>query len=131
MALADSNRLYDCRSGNWLGSIVFDHLSPETVPLMSFTSPEMLELLRCPESGSKLTLLKPEQIVQLNQVVKDKKLCDRSGQVVSAELESAAINEDLSWIYPVRGGIISLIKDKAIAGPSQLGTTQTEDGTTS
>ena len=98
---------------------------------MSFTSPEMLELLRCPESGSRLTLLQPEQIVRLNQIVQEKKLCDRSGQMVSAELESAAINQDQSWIYPVRDGIISLIKDKAIAGSSLTGTTQPEDGTTS
>ena len=83
---------------------------------MSLTSPEMIDLLRCPESGSQLTLLQPEQIEQLNQMARDKNLFDRAGQTISTEFESGAINQEQSWIYPVRDGIISLIKDKAIAG---------------
>ena len=83
---------------------------------MSFTSPEMMALLRCPESGSGLTMLQPDQIERLNLLQNDQQLFDRSGQTISEKLEAAAINQEQSWIYPVRDGIISLIKDKAIAG---------------
>jgi len=96
---------------------------------MSFTDPKMLDLLRCPESGSKLELLPPGQIEQLNRLLDEQQLFDRSGQTISEKLEFAAINQEQSWIYPVRNGIISLIKDKAIAGKAIATTTPTNDGT--
>ena len=61
-------------------------------------------------------MLQPDQIERLNLLQNDQQLFDRSGQTISEKLEAAAINQEQSWIYPVRDGIISLIKDKAIAG---------------
>ena len=86
---------------------------------MSLTSPEMIDLLRCPESGSQLTLLQPEQIEQLNQMARDKNLFDRAGQTISTEFESGAINQEQSWIYPVRDGIISSVSYTHLTLPTK------------
>jgi len=83
---------------------------------MPFASPEMIQLLRCPENGSTLTLLEDSQLKRLNELIESRQLFDRTGQTVSEQLESAVVNQERTWIYAVRDGIVSLIDDKGIAG---------------
>lgn len=74
-----------------------------------------LSLLRCPETGSSLKPLEKSQLSWLNQSIRDQKLVNRIGQSVEMELEDALVNEERSWIYSVRSGIVSLIQDGAIS----------------
>lgn len=78
-------------------------------------NPEMIELLRCPESGSRLQALESENVELLNESIRGGKLVNRIGTSVQQELEGALVNESRSWIYAIRSGIVSLISDEAIS----------------
>ena len=81
-------------------------------------APNMIELLRCPETGSSLQPLEQPQVDQLNETIRQKKLVNRMGKTVQNELDGALINESQTWIYMVRSGIVSLICDESIASGS-------------
>lgn len=75
----------------------------------------MIQLLRCPESGSALQPLEAENVESLNQAIRDGKLVNRMGKSIVDELEGALVNESRTWVYTVRSGIVSLIQDEAIS----------------
>lgn len=76
---------------------------------------DFLKLVRCPQSGDRLTLAPDEVIQQANQAIRERKLDDVSGQTVDKELDSGLINADRSILYPIRDEIVTLIADQGIA----------------
>ena len=73
-----------------------------------------LNMVRCPQSGDRLTLASAELIKQVNQAIEEKNLIEVSGQTVNKELDGGLINADGSILYPIRGEIVTLIADQGI-----------------
>jgi uncharacterized protein YbaR (Trm112 family) len=76
---------------------------------------ELIQMLRCPVTGAKLGTAPTSVIENLNRQIENGAVKNREGERVAARVENGFINEDQSLIFPVRGGIIILIVDEAIA----------------
>ena len=77
--------------------------------------PNMIHLLRCPETGSALQPLDSKKVELLNESIRKGNLVNRLGKSIQQELEGALVNESRSWVYTIRSGIVSLIQDEAIS----------------
>lgn len=76
---------------------------------------EILELLRCPVTGSRLSYAKNEIVEQLNLQSQSGQLSDRSGQPINFTIDAALINADDSLLMPIRAGVVSMAAARAIA----------------
>jgi len=74
----------------------------------------LLNLLRCPREHSGLGALTPNQLNNLNELIRSRKVGAVNGQPVTDELESGLINSEQNCAYRIRDGIIQLIADEAI-----------------
>ena len=75
---------------------------------------QLLKLVRCPIDHSPLQEADTELLEQLNSAIERGGVTDRVGQTVEGRIDSALVNENRTWLYPVVGGIPSLIADEAI-----------------
>jgi uncharacterized protein YbaR (Trm112 family) len=76
---------------------------------------KLLDILVCPESKQSLKLAEDELLGRINQAISDKKVSNKSGNLVSEKVESALITEDGKTAYPVRSDIPVMLIDEAIA----------------
>ena len=76
--------------------------------------PDLVTMIRCPVTKSRLSAASTRLIEQLNQQIEAGTLVNRIGQSVDTKLDGGFINEDQSLLLPVRGGIVILIADQAI-----------------
>jgi len=68
----------------------------------------LLDLLRCPETGQRLSPAEPSLIARLQTSLKAGTLKNRGG-AIPEPFESALVTLDGSHIYPVRDGIPVLL----------------------
>ncbi len=78
-------------------------------------SPELLQILRCPETHQKLVPLLPAQIGEINTHIRAGKLKNRRGDVVSQNVDGGLVREDGKSFFPIRQNIPVLLIDEAIA----------------
>ena len=71
-------------------------------------------IFRCPVTKQTLKLLRPQEIVQLNNRIAKGELMHRDGTPVKATLDSGLISMDGRFIYPIMDGIIILLDNLAI-----------------
>ena len=76
--------------------------------------PTILRLIQCPLDGQALQLAPPAMITTLNQLIATKSLRDRTDQLVPEPLDAGLVTEDGARLYPIRGGIPTLVVDSAI-----------------
>lgn len=76
---------------------------------------KLIQMLRCPVDRSQLAIAAPELIERLNDALQRGELRDRADQRVDRPLESGLLTADEKWLYPIRGGIVTLVADQAIA----------------
>lgn len=76
--------------------------------------PELLQLVRCPETHQKLALAEPGLISRLNSLIPQQALKNRAGQVIQESFEAGLVREDRKYLYPVRKDIPVLLVDQAI-----------------
>lgn len=75
---------------------------------------KLLMLIQCPLSGQKLTIAADELIATLNKKINGGSVRDRADQLVQQTLDQGLVTEDGARLYPVRGGIPTLITEHAI-----------------
>lgn len=75
---------------------------------------KLLTLVQCPISGQKLAIAAKEVVAALNEKIGSGSIRDRSDQLIQQTLDQGLITEDGARLYPVRGGIPTLIADNAI-----------------
>jgi len=76
--------------------------------------PELLELLRCPETHQRLRVASGELLGRVNDRIKQKELRNRAGKILEQPLEDALIREDDAVVYPIRGNLPILLIDEAV-----------------
>lgn len=76
---------------------------------------ELIRLIRCPVTKTRLSEADNALIEQLNQQISQQTLTDQTGQAVGTKLDGGFVNEDKSLLLPVRGGIVVLTADQAIS----------------
>ena len=75
---------------------------------------ELLEILRCPATGSTLRIADQRLLERLNRQVAAGQLHDQLGRQLTRELDSALINADSTLGYPIYDNIPSLVADESI-----------------
>jgi uncharacterized protein len=77
-------------------------------------APELLEILRCPETMQRLAPAPPALLERL----RCEPLRDRSGNLVKLPIEAGLLREDGAILYPVAEGIPMLIVEESICVPA-------------
>jgi uncharacterized protein len=80
-------------------------------------NPELLQILRCPETHQPLEPANAALLARINQSIQSGQLTTRTGQPVTQPVENALIRTDHQFFYPVRNQIPVLLVDEAIGVP--------------
>ncbi len=80
-------------------------------------TPELLDILCCPETRQPLRLAGPELIERLNRALAAGSLLNRRGQPVAEPLTAGLIRQDGRFLYPIFGTIPVMLVDEAIPLP--------------
>ena len=75
---------------------------------------KLLELLRCPQDGSRLTAAKPELIEDLNQRIMDDQVTNLSGAKVTEPMDGGLVRTSDDLLYPIVDGIPVMLLEEAI-----------------
>ena len=81
---------------------------------------KLIDMLRCPLDGSHLELLADDAVLRVNLAIEAGDLRDRLDQRISIPLDAGLLNRQAGRVYPVRGGIPSLIADEAVDLPERF-----------
>lgn len=76
---------------------------------------KLLRMLRCPVDHTQLAIADEALVRRLNTAINQGDLRDRADQKIADPIESGLVTADGKWVYPIRGGIPTLIADHAIA----------------
>lgn len=79
--------------------------------------PELLNILRCPDTRQKLALAEPVLIAQINEAIVASRLRNRGGNPVSEKIDGGLVREDGKFVYPIRANLPIMLIDEAIALP--------------
>jgi uncharacterized protein YbaR (Trm112 family) len=76
--------------------------------------PELLKILRCPETRQELKAAPPAILDKINAQIAAGRARNRAGQTVSEKLTGGLIRADDKFLYPVLENIPVLLVDEAI-----------------
>jgi uncharacterized protein YbaR (Trm112 family) len=76
-------------------------------------SPDLLELLRCPETRQRLRVADASELASLNARVATGTLVSRAGQARTTPLAAALLRDDGTLAYPIEDDIPVLLIDEA------------------
>jgi uncharacterized protein YbaR (Trm112 family) len=80
-------------------------------------SPELLKILRCPETHQAISVSEPSLVEKLNQHISAGQLRNRAGQLVTEKIQSGLVRSDNKYLYPIRQDIPIMLIDEAIPLP--------------
>ena len=80
-------------------------------------SPELLEILVCPETKQPVQPASEEILAKLAQEIEAGTLRNRGGQAVSAPIAEGLVREDGKILYPVDDGIPVMLIEESIELP--------------
>lgn len=75
--------------------------------------PNLVQMLRCPVAGTPLEVADELLISKVNEAIDRGEAYDRIDQKVEQQIDSGLRSG--YWLYPIRGGIPTLVGDEAIA----------------
>ena len=75
---------------------------------------DLLRMLRCPQEGCMLAIADDSLIQKLNEQIQRGELRDAQDQKIQEPIDAGLVTESGSRLYPIRGGIPTLIADEAI-----------------
>ncbi len=73
-----------------------------------------LARLQCPISKSPLAQADADLLSSVNSLIEKRELIDNGGNPVEGLLDSALVNDDKSFAYPMQDGIPTMIAERAI-----------------
>lgn len=77
-------------------------------------SPELLEILVCPETKQPVTVASNEIVAKLNQEIDGKRLRNRGGEHVTTQITEGLVREDGKILYLVDDGIPVMLIEESI-----------------
>ena len=76
--------------------------------------PQLLEILRCPETRQELRLAEPALIDRLNGRIAAGALRNRAGQPLKEKLQGGLVRADGKFLYPIRRGVPVMLTEEAV-----------------
>jgi uncharacterized protein YbaR (Trm112 family) len=76
--------------------------------------PEILKMLRCPETGQPVKLAEADTLKGLNEKIRAGQAQNRTGTILEAPLEAGLVREDGRLLFPVRENIPVMLVEEAI-----------------
>jgi uncharacterized protein len=80
----------------------------------SIVRDDLIEILRCPENHARLTPADGGLLAELNGRIRDGRLRNKAGRVVSQAIDDGLVREDGDLIYPIVNQIPLLLREEAI-----------------
>ena len=77
-------------------------------------SPDLLEILRCPENRTVLKLAEADVVTKVNEAIKAGTLKSKKGEAVSEAIDAGLVREDGAILYVVRADIPVMLIDEGI-----------------
>ena len=77
-------------------------------------SPELLEILVCPETKQPVAIASEEALAKLNEEIRAERLRNRGGERVTSPITDGLIREDGKILYPVDDGIPVMLIEESI-----------------
>ena len=77
-------------------------------------SPDLLEILRCPDDRTPLKLAEPDMLEKLNAAIEAGSIKNKEGKAVSEKVDAGLLREDGKIVYPVRDDIPVLLIDEGL-----------------
>ncbi len=102
-----TDRSAKAENKEWTGSFA-------TVMNGGMLDPQLLALLRCPETRQPLAELSPKELARLESARAAGTLQTRAGRTVNERVEAGLVREDGAYVYPIREGIPVLLVDEAL-----------------
>jgi len=82
-------------------------------------TPDLLQILRCPETHQKLTPADATLVTRINSAISGKTISNRGGQPIGENIDGGLVREDGKFLYPIRSNIPVMLIDEAIPLPVQ------------
>jgi uncharacterized protein YbaR (Trm112 family) len=82
--------------------------------------PELLQILRCPETQQTLTPAPAELIDAINRRIQAGQIVARHGRTVTESIDGGLLRQDGTLLYPVRDQIPILLIDEALTPMAEL-----------
>ena len=77
-------------------------------------SPELLEILVCPETKQPISVAGADVLSRLNSEIDAGRLRNRGGEAVKGRISEGLVREDGRILYPVDDGIPVMLIDESI-----------------
>ena len=75
---------------------------------------ELIQLLRCPQTGKAVQAAAPSIIAAVNLQIKAGDCRAASGEIVTEPLQGGLLTECGTWLYPIRDAIPTMIAEESI-----------------